>query len=80
MPGIAELARNVLGLPVRIGMPLLQSEASIGLVSPEDATVVGVLTETVRRRRLSGAEKMSQGTFSGLLAQLKSIVFGDFSG
>ena len=78
--GIAELAHHVLGLPVRVGMPLMQSDASIGLVSPEDATVVGVLTETVRRRRLSGAEKRSDGTFSGLLAQLKRIVFGDFSG
>ena len=77
MPGIAELAHHILGLPVRVGMP---SDASIGLVSPEDATVVGVLTETVRRRRLSGAEKRSDGTFSGLLAQLKRIVFGDFSG
>ena len=80
MPGIAELAHHILGLPVRVGMPLMQSDASIGLVSPEDATVVGVLTETVRRRRLSGAEKRSDGTFSGLLAQLKRIVFGDFSG
>ena len=61
-------------------MPLLQSDASIGLVSPEDATVVGVLLETVRRRKLAGAETLSQGTFSGLRAQLKRIVFGDFSG
>ena len=80
MAGIAELAQSVLGLPVRIGMPLMQSDASIGLVSPQDATVVGVLTETVRRRRLSGAEKLSDGTFSGLMGQLKRIVFGDFSG
>lgn len=80
MSGIAGLAQTVLGLPVRIGMPLLQSDASIGLVSPEDATVVGVLLETVRRRKLAGAETLSQGTFSGLLAQLKRIVFGDFSG
>ncbi len=80
MPGIADLARTVLGLPVRIGMPLLQSDASIGLVSPEDATVVGVLTETVRRRRLAGTETSKQGAFSVLVAQLKRVVFGDFSG
>ncbi len=80
MPGLDRLAAQVLGLPVRVGVPLLQSGAGIGLVSPEDATAVGVLTETMRRRRLSGTETVSDGTFSGLLAQLKRIVFGDFSG
>lgn len=65
MPGIAELAHHILGLPVRVGMPLMQSDASIGLVSPEDATVVGVLTETVRRRRLSGAENDPTERFRG---------------
>lgn len=80
MPGIAALAEKVLSLPVRIGTPELQSRESLGLVSPEDATVVGVLIETVRRRRLAGTQKRPHGTWSKITAQLRRIVFGDFSG
>ena len=80
MPGIAALAEKVFSLPVRIGTPELQSRESLGLVSPEDATVVGVLIETVRRRRLAGTQKRPHGTLAKITAQLRRIVFGDFSG
>ena len=65
MPGFDKLAQQVLGLPVRVGVPPMQKGSALGLVSPEDATVVGVLLETMRRRRLAGGSKHKSGRFSG---------------
>lgn len=80
MPGFDRLAQQVLGLPVRVGVPPMQKGSALGLVSPEDATVVGVLLETMRRRRLAGGSKHKSGRFDGLLGVVRRIMFGDFSG
>ena len=75
-----KLAQQVLGLPVRVGVPPMQKGSALGLVSPEDATVVGVLLETMRRRRLAGGSKHKSGRFDGVLGVVRRIMFGDFSG
>ena len=80
MPGFDKLAQQVLGLPVRVGVPPMQKGSALGLVSPEDATVVGVLLETMRRRRLAGGSKHKSGRFDGVLGVVRRIMFGDFSG
>lgn len=80
MPGLDRLAKAVLGLPVRVGVPPMQKGSALGLVSPEDSTVVGVLLETLRRRRVSGDNKHKAGRFDGFFGVVRRIMFGDFSG
>ena len=80
MPGFDRLAKAVLGLPVRVGVPPMQKGSALGLVSPEDSTVVGVLLETLRRRRVSGDNKHKAGRFDGFFGVVRRIMFGDFSG
>ena len=80
MPGFDKLAQQVLGLPVRVGVPPMQKGSALGLVSPEDSTVVGVLLETMRRRRMSGSAKHKTGRFDGFFGVVRRILFGDFSG
>jgi len=43
LPGITELAQEVLGLPVRLGVPQLKNEALKDLNSPLFSTSVGLL-------------------------------------
>ena len=80
MAGFAELVQREMGLPVRIGVPRRTGEQALNLVGPEDATVIGVLLETVRRRRLSGRARKETGRFGSIINFLKRIAFGDFSG
>lgn len=80
MPDFDRLAKAVLGLPVRVGVPPMQKGSALGLVSPEDSTVVGVLLETLRRRRVSGDNKHKAGRFDGFFGVVRRIMFGDFSG
>lgn len=78
MQGFAELAQRVFGLPVRIGQPPLQKKSALALQHPEDATVVGVLLETVRRRSLMGSSMLRTGRFDGFWGAVRRIIFGDF--
>lgn len=80
MGGFADLVQRVMGLPVRVGRPRYAVEQAVNLSEPADATVVGVLLETVRRRRLSGRIHKSVGRFTGIMGFLKRLVFGDFAG
>ncbi len=80
MAGFAALVQRVMGLPVRIGLPRRLGDQAVNLTLPEDATVTGVLLETVRRRRLSGRSRRDAGHFGGVMGMLRRIVFGDFAG
>lgn len=78
LPGIQALAQKVFGLPVRIGQPPLQKRSALTLENPEDATVVGVLLETVRRRHITGNVTSRAGRLDGFWAAVRRIIFGDF--
>ncbi len=78
-PGIEALLKDFYKLPVRIGMPSAQTASGVGLVSPEDATVVGVLSETLRRRMLAGSAARTSGTFGGIINSVRRVIFGDFA-
>ncbi|MDO4937329.1 MAG: cell division protein FtsA [Sutterellaceae bacterium] len=78
MPGFRELAETIFGLPVRIGQPPVQKRSALTLENPEDATVVGVLLETVRRRNITGAVTSRSGRLDGFWGAMRRIVFGDF--
>ncbi len=80
MSGFPALVQRVMGLPVRVGMPRRLGDQALNLTLPEDATVTGVLLETVRRRRLSGRNRRDTGRLSGFMGALRRIVFGDFAG
>lgn len=80
LPGFLELAQSIYHLPVRQGLPAAQKGAALSLAAPEDSTVIGVLLETLRRRRLSGTELRRHGRWDAFTGALKRIVFGDFSG
>ena len=55
MPGFAELVAKVMQLPVRLASPgHKEGNGSEDLIGVEDSTAIGVIIETVRRRRLSG--------------------------
>lgn len=77
MPGFKELTQAVLNLPVRIGLPPMQRDSALGLVSPEDATVVGLLLETVKRR--STKSHIKTGSSNPVLSFFKRMIFGDFA-
>lgn len=78
LSGFTEVAQAVFGLPVRIGQPPLQKGSALTLVSPEDATVVGILLEAVRRRALTGGGVARTGRLNGLWGAVRRIIFGDF--
>ena len=78
MEGFRELAQRTFMLPVRQGSPQPLGQGPLQLQTPADATVIGVLHETVRRRRMSGQMKTSSSRLSGVWDGLKRIVFGDF--
>lgn len=78
LPGLQELAQKVFGLPVRIGQPPLQKRSALTLENPEDATVVGVLLETVRRRHITGNATLRPGRLDGFWGAVRRIIFGDF--
>ncbi len=78
LPGFQELAQRIFGLPVRIGVPPLQKGSALALESPEDATVVGVLLETVRRRNIKGNGEQRTGRLDGFWGFVRRVIFGDF--
>lgn len=81
MPGFAELVAKVMQLPVRLASPgHKEGNGSEDLIGVEDSTAIGVIIETVRRRRLSGKARAADGHLGGFMAGFKRMIFGDFSG
>ena len=81
MPGFAELVAKVMQLPVRLASPgHKEGNGSDDLIGVEDSTAIGVIIETVRRRRLSGKACAADGHLGGFMAGFKRMIFGDFSG
>ena len=81
MPGFAELVAKVMQLPVRVAAPgHKEGNGSEDLIGVEDSTAIGVIIETVRRRRLSGKARAADGHLGGFMAGFKRMIFGDFSG
>ncbi len=79
MPGFDKVVSEVLELKVRIGHPNAAEGAGVNLVSPGDSTVIGVLSEVMRRRKIGERNKRSSRGASGLWSMFKRIWIGDFA-
>ena len=76
LPGFPALVRKYYGLPVRVGEPLMVHSTRFSLTDPEDATVMGVLSEA-RRRRDTGSHQVIH-KHTGITGFLRNVFFGEF--
>ncbi len=76
LPGFEALIRETFKLPVRIGEPLMVRSTRFKLTDPEDATVMGVLSES--KRRLEIGKHQAVHTHAGVLGWFRRLIYGDF--
>ena len=79
MPGFDKMVEEELQLKVRVGRPRIYSETGVSLNSPGDSTVMGVIDEVMRRRRIGERSKKNSRGGSPIWRNLKRFWFGDFA-
>ncbi len=77
LPGLVKLIKQLYGLPVRIGEPIMVHSTRFALTDPEDATIMGVLSEARHRSEMGVRQTVRAHT--GVWGFIRNIFYGDFS-
>ena len=74
LKGIDELAKKTLGLPVRIGRPMVDCSFSGSLNSPIHATGYGLLKYALRKNKQVGLDQMEGPMVQRVFTKMRSWV------
>jgi cell division protein FtsA len=78
LPGMAELAEEVLGIPVRLGMPKGVGGLADVVRSPAYSTGVGLVQYAASQQSLSGRTANTPARSSGLFSRLRRVFSSAF--